>query len=261
MRLTEAGGQHDQARGVAREARLLERAEGFLLDRIRRGRDSDLDGDVDGRAYERHGSTGAVGLDPRAVERSRGGMGKEPIKGGDQLCEGRPFLRRDHAVVPLDARRERALRQVRAAHERHALAAGAAEGVRLRMEGHDGRGAWALGRGRDPGLEDAQLAVAFEVEEAREGVGIGDAEVIAGEQAQAAFPREEVAEMLLQAGNAAGLDEADGDVSLVGGGELIDEVGKEGIVLAPGDEARGGVRVLGARVAGDEGVPTLMPMV
>jgi hypothetical protein len=34
------------------------------------------------------------------------------------------------------------------------------------------------------------------------------------------------------------LDEADGDVGLIGGGELVDEVGEEGIVLAAGDEAR-----------------------
>jgi hypothetical protein len=62
------------------------------------------------------------------------------------------------------------------------------------------------------GLEDADLPLAFEVEEAGQRVGLGDAEVVAGEEAEAAASPQQVAEMRLEAVEAARHDEADGDV-------------------------------------------------
>jgi len=55
-------------------------------------------------------------------------------------------------------------------------------------------------------------AVALEVEEADEGFGLGDAEVIAGEEAEPACSGQEVAEVGFELREAAGHDEADGDV-------------------------------------------------
>ena len=96
------------------------------------------------------------------------------------------------------------------------------------------------------GLEDAELPVAFEVEEAGEGVGLGDAEVVAGEEAEAAASPQQVAEVGLDAVEAARHDEADGDVGCCGLGQLADQVGEEGVVLASRDEPGAGA---GASVA------------
>ena len=108
------------------------------------------------------------------------------------------------------------------------------------MEGEGGRLARVLGAGGVCGFEDAELPVAFEVEEAGEGVGLGDAEVVAGEEAEAALSGQEVAEVGAEPLEAARHDEADGDVGGRGFRELLAEVGEEGVVLAAGDEAGGG---------------------
>jgi hypothetical protein len=99
---------------------------------------------------------------------------------------------------------ERRLAEVGAADEGGAGAVLAVEDVGLGVEGH-GRGGKAGpgGRGCDGGLEDADVAVAVEVEELREGVGVGEAEVVAGDEPEAASFAEEVAEVLLDAGNTA----------------------------------------------------------
>ena len=89
------------------------------------------------------------------------------------------------------------------------------------------------------GLEDADLAVAFEVEEADEGFGLGDAQVVAGEEAEPAAPGEELAEVGLEAQEPARHDEANGDVSSCRLGQLSAQVGEEGVVLASRDEAGG----------------------
>ena len=97
-------------------------------------------------------------------------------------------------------------------------------------------GAGAPGRagpGSRCGLEDADVAIAFEVEEAGEGVGIGDAEVVAGEDAEAAPAVEEIAQVPFEAVDAARQDEADGDVGVVGLGEVLDEVGRSGSSSPP----------------------------
>ena len=77
-----------------------------------------------------------------------------------------------------------------------------------------------------------------------EGVWLGDAEVVAGEEAEAALSGQEVAEVGAEPFDAARHDEADGDVGCRGFRELLAEVGEEGVVLAAGDEAGGwgGVR-------------------
>jgi hypothetical protein len=72
------------------------------------------------------------------------------------------------------------------------------------------------------------VAVAGEVEQAGEGVGVGDAEVVAGEEAEAASAVEEVAEVLLHADDAAPHGEADGDVGSLRAGQLFAEVGQGG---------------------------------
>ena len=85
--------------------------------------------------------------------------------------------------------------EVRAADEGDAGAVRALEDVGLGVEGERGRRARVLGAGGVRGFEDAELPVAFEVEEADEGVGLGDAEVVAGEEAEAAVSGQEVAEV------------------------------------------------------------------
>jgi len=62
------------------------------------------------------------------------------------------------------------------------------------------------------GFEDADLALAFEVEKAHERGGLGDAEVVAREEAEPAASSQQVAEIGLDAVEAARHDEADGDV-------------------------------------------------
>ena len=113
-------------------------------------------------------------------------MVEEALEGRLDLLEGGLVGLRDDAVVPLDAGGEGRVAEVRAADEGDAGAVRALEDVGLGVEGERGRLARVLGAGGVRGFEDAELPVAFEVEEAGEGVGLGDAEVVAGEEAEAA---------------------------------------------------------------------------
>ena len=88
------------------------------------------------------------------------------------------------------------------------------------------------GRVGEGGLEDADVAVAFEVEELHEGVGVGEAEVVAGEEAEAASLAEEVAEVSFDAADAARHHEADDDVGSLRSAELLAQVGHEGVVFS-----------------------------
>ena len=76
--------------------------------------------------------------------------------------------------------------EVRAADEGDARAVSSLQDVGLRVEGERGRRARVCGAGGMGGFEDADLPLAFEVEEARQRVGFGDAEVVAGEEAEPA---------------------------------------------------------------------------
>jgi hypothetical protein len=87
------------------------------------------------------------------------------------------------------------------------------------------------------GFEDADLAVAFEIEEADGGFGLGDAEVVAGEEAEPAVSGQEVAEVGFEALEAARHDEADGDVGIRGLGQLFVQVAVERVLFASRDEA------------------------
>ena len=105
------------------------------------------------------------------------------------------------------------------------------------MEGQGARGARARGAGRSRSRRRGS-AVAFEVEQAREGVGIGDVEVVAGEEAEPASRREEVAEVRLEADRRRFAWTKPTAMSAWSRGvELLAEVGQEGVVLAAGDEA------------------------
>jgi hypothetical protein len=87
------------------------------------------------------------------------------------------------------------------------------------------------------GFEDADLAVAFEIEEADEGFGLGDADVVAREEAEPAVSGQEVPEVGLHSLEAARHDEADGDVGGRRLGQLFAQVAVEGVVFAARDEA------------------------
>ena len=166
-------------------------------------------------------------------------MLEEALEGRADLLEGGGVGLRDGPVVPLDAGAEGGVAQVRAADEGDAGAVRALEDVGLGVEGERGGLPWVLGAGGVRGLEDADLPVAFEVEEADEGVGLGDAEVVAGEEAEAALSGQELAEVEFEPVEAARHDEADGDVGRRGVSQLPAQVGEEGVVLAAGDEAGG----------------------
>ena len=102
-------------------------------------------------------------------------MVEEAVEGRLDLLEGGVVGLRDGPVVPLDAGAEGGVAQVRAADEGDAGAVRALEDVGLGVEGERGRLPRVPGAGGVRGFEDAELAVAFEVEEAGEGVGLGDA--------------------------------------------------------------------------------------
>ena len=136
-----------------------------------------------------------VGVDPGGRELAGGRVVEEAVEGRPDLLEGGGVGLRDGPVVPLDAGDEGRVAEVRAADEGDAGAVRALEDVGLGVEGERGRRSRVLGAGGVRGLEDADLPVAFEVEEADEGVGLGDAEVVAGEEAEAAVSGQEVAEV------------------------------------------------------------------
>jgi hypothetical protein len=71
-----------------------------------------------------------------------------------------------------------------------------------------------------------------EVEQACQRVGFGDAEVVAGEETEPAASSQQVAEMGLDAVEAARHDEADGDVGGGGLRQFSAQVRQEGVVLA-----------------------------
>jgi hypothetical protein len=98
------------------------------------------------------------------------------------------------------------------------------------------------------GLEDANLSLAFEVEKAHERGGLADAEVVASEEAEPAASSQQVAEMGLDAVEAARHDEADGDVCSGRQGQLSAQVREEGVVLASRHETRGRGRPLCADI-------------
>ena len=95
------------------------------------------------------------------------------------------------------------------------------------------------GPGMGGGFEDADLPLAFEVEKAHERVGLGDAEVVAREEAEPAASSQQVAEIGLDAVEAARHDEADGDVGSGRQGQLSAQVREEGVVLASRHETAG----------------------
>ena len=108
--LAEAGGEHDEAGGVALLSRLLEGSEGLLLDGVGGG-------DVRG-LFRQLGfglcplpfsclATLAVCVDPFGRELARGGMVEQAVEGRADLleCGGVGFC--DGPVVPLDAGFER----------------------------------------------------------------------------------------------------------------------------------------------------------
>jgi hypothetical protein len=87
------------------------------------------------------------------------------------------------------------------------------------------------------GFEDADLAVAFEIEEADESLGLADPEVVAREEAEPAVSGQEVPEVGLYSLEAARHDEADGDVGGRGLSQLFAQVAVEGVLFASRDEA------------------------
>jgi hypothetical protein len=84
--------------------------------------------------------------------------------------------------------------EVRAADERDARAVRALEDVGLRVEDEVGRGAGVFGDRRAGGLEDADPAVAFDVEKPGEGFGLGDAKIVARQETEPAALSQELAE-------------------------------------------------------------------
>ncbi len=84
--------------------------------------------------------------------------------------------------------------------------------------------------------EDTQLDVRrrffFEIEQADEGVGLGDSEVVAGEKAQAAFSIEKLAEVGVEQIDAASENEGNDQIGAVGAVEMSQEMGEQRIVLA-----------------------------
>jgi hypothetical protein len=124
-------------------------------------------------------------------------------------------------VVPLDAGQQGRLAEVRAADEGDARAVFALEDVGLGVEAEGSGWAGVLDAGGVRGFEDADLAVAFEVDEADEGLGLADPEVVAREEAEPAVSGQEVPEVGLYSLEAARHDEADGDVGGRGLGQLF----------------------------------------
>jgi hypothetical protein len=86
--------------------------------------------------------------------------------------------------------------------------------------------------GRAGGLEDADPAVAFDVEQPGEGFGLCDPETVARQEAEPAALPQELAEVRLEAIEAARHDEAHGDVGRRGSGQLLAKVAEEGILPA-----------------------------
>ncbi len=230
--LAEAGREDDEPGGVSVGAGFLQRGERFELDRVRRDDCLRFEFDIDGRGRGlRPGGdlpALAVAVDPRGRQLPRGRVLEEALEDLGDTGEGRGVRRGDRAVAPFDAGQERRLGEVGAADEGHAVAAGAHEDVGFGVEG-DGTPASRF--------EHPELAVALEVEQADKCVGVSDAEVVAGQQAQTAAALEEVAEVRLDAVDAAGHHEADGDIDLVGAGELLAETMQQRVVGAAGDEA------------------------
>jgi len=181
-------------------------------------------------------ATLAVGVDPGLCELLGGRVIEQAVERRADLPEGGGLGLGHDPVVPLDAGEKGRLAEVRAADEGDARAVFPLEDVGLRVEAEGGRWARVLGAGGVRGFEDADLAVAFEIEEADEGFGLGDAEVVAREEAEPAVSGQEVAEVGLEAMEAARHDEADGDVGGRRLGQLFAQVAVEGIVFAAGDE-------------------------
>ena len=144
---------------------------------------------------------------------------------GEVFLDGRESGVEDDLVVPLDAVRQGRLAQVGASDVGDG--ARAVEEVRLGM------------KARAPGDEDAGVESAFrsflEVEQSQEGVGFGDAEVVAREDADPASAVEEVFEVSLEKGDAAFEDEGGEEVGAFGLVEVALQVRKERVALA-GDE-------------------------
>ena len=167
----------------------------------------------------------AVGVDPGLCELAGGRVAEQAVEGGADLPEGGGLGLGHDPVVPLDAGEKGRLAEVRAADEGDARAVFPLEDVGLRVEAEGGGRARVLGAGGVRGFEDADLAVAFEIEEADEGFGLGDAEV-GGSRGGGA-----------RGAGAAWHDEADGDVGICGLGQLFAQVAVERVLFASRDEA------------------------
>jgi hypothetical protein len=162
------------------------------------------------------------------------------------------------AEVPLDAGVEGGEGEVAAADE------GDAEGGGLEAPalGVEGAGAAWEGRGLDDaGLEGASRAVvvgfvfvetcgALPVDEEVDGVGLGDLEVVAGDEADVRAAGDRAVEVGADAVEAGGLDEGGDDRDGVGLGEEWEDVAGEGVGLAAGGE--GGVLSEVVAAAGDD---------
>jgi hypothetical protein len=150
-------------------------------------------------------------------------VGEERVERIAHVAEALPIARGDDAVVPLDAGLEGAQAEVRAADKRRSIPARSAEDV-------------ALGVGaRTVALEDAKLGTISKVEQAKERVGFSYAEVVAGEEPNATFTSEHIAQIFLEFAYATRHRERDRDVHLIGVIEVCDEVRKERVVGAADD--------------------------
>ncbi len=145
--LAEAGGEDDEAGGVALLPCLLECSERLMLDGVRGG-------DVRGLFRLLGGlrcslqfaflATLAVRVDPLLRELARGGMAEQAVECRADLLECGCVGFRDGPVVPLDAGEKSRLAEVGAADERNACTVRAFEDVGLWVEDESGRRAREL---------------------------------------------------------------------------------------------------------------------
>ena len=214
----------------------LERFEGFLLNGVGLGRWRRLfGGDGDRNGNRDLGAGLSVVVNPSLIQARGHGVVEELFEGSHHRFES-VFLRGapsgtgplgENAVVPLDAFFEGRTAQVGASHVGHTVSQNSKGTVK------------DVGLGMEVSVlapEDTQLDVRrgffFEIEQADESVGLGDAEVVAGEKAQATVSIKKLAEVGIEKLDAASENEGNDQIGAVGPVEMSQEVGEERIVLA-----------------------------
>src|SRR5687768_17430339 len=130
-------------------------------------------------------------------------IGEQGVEGITYVAEALSVTRRHDAVVPLDARLERASTQVRAADERRSVPIRSAQDVALRM------------KARAAALEDPELGTSAKVKELEERIGLGDAQIVTSQEPNAPFTINHVPQILLKLSHAARHRERDRNINLV----------------------------------------------